>query len=424
MKKIYTNGCCSSPKDNIIAIKNLNFGIKPGECFGLLGLNGAGKTTTFKCITQELAQNNGTIYVNGKNIMGRFDELNELFGYCPQFDAIFELLSVYENLEFYARIKGIREDSISMLVNAMIKEMSLDEFTNKIAGRLSGGNKRKLAVAISMLCSPPIILLDEPSTGMDPEARRFMWSVIHKMSTKGRKSSVIMTTHSMDEAETLCKRMGIMVNGEFVCLGKANQIKDKYGFGYEADVRIKPMTESQKDEIYAMHNWDKKLLVTEKNIEEILQILGKSNFYEELKEGRLGERINRELKLNGNIPINTLLNWIFFVENALKFIQTGKQYFDEIILSEHIENNFLFKMKKEHSDKSIGFFFGLFDESKEKYFVTEYSIQQTSLEQIFNKFAANQGKTKKQLEENKNEDDQDQKKNIIIDDILISKLAN
>ena len=424
LKKIYTNGCCSSPKDNIIAIKNLNFGIKPGECFGLLGLNGAGKTTTFKCITQELAQNNGTIYVNGKNIMGRFDELNELFGYCPQFDAIFELLSVYENLEFYARIKGIREDSISMLVNAMIKEMSLDEFTNKIAGRLSGGNKRKLAVAISMLCSPPIILLDEPSTGMDPEARRFMWSVIHKMSTKGRKSSVIMTTHSMDEAETLCKRMGIMVNGEFVCLGKANQIKDKYGFGYEADVRIKPMTENQKDEIYAMHNWDKKLLVTEKNIEEILQILGKSNFYEELKEGRLGERINRELKLNGNIPINTLLNWIFFVENALKFIQTGKQYFDEIILSEHIENNFLFKMKKEHSDKSIGFFFGLFDESKEKYFVTEYSIQQTSLEQIFNKFAANQGKTKKQLEEKKNEDDQDQKKNIIIDDILISKLAN
>ena len=91
----------------------------------------------------------------------------------------------------------------------------------KIAGRLSGGNKRKLTVAISFLCNPPIVLLDEPSTGMDPEARRFMWSVIHKISTKGKKASVIMTTHSMDEAETLCKRMAIMVNGEFVCLGKA-----------------------------------------------------------------------------------------------------------------------------------------------------------------------------------------------------------
>ena len=421
LRKIYTNGFCSSSNEDVIAIKNLNFGIKPGECFGLLGLNGAGKTTTFKCITQELAQNNGTIYVNGKDISNRFNELNELFGYCPQFDAIFELLTVYENLEFYARIKGIRKDSIKILVNAMIKEMSLNEFTNKISGRLSGGNKRKLAVAISMLCNPPIILLDEPSTGMDPEARRFMWSVIHKMSTKGRKSSVIMTTHSMDEAETLCKRMGIMVNGEFVCLGKANQIKNKYGFGYEADVRIKPMTEKQQNEIFIMHNFDKTLLVKEDNLEEILESLGKTNFLDELKEGRLGERIKREMDLHGNVPITKFLNWIFFVENAIKFIQKGKNYFEEIILSEHIENNFLFKMKKENNDKSIGFFFGLFDENKDNCFVTEYSIQQTSLEQIFNKFAQNQGKTEKELGEKENIDEP--KKNIIIDDILISKLV-
>ena len=420
LKKIYTNGCCSSSNEDVIAIKNLNFGIKPGECFGLLGLNGAGKTTTFKCITQELAQNNGTIYVNGRDISGRFSELNELFGYCPQFDAIFEHLTVYENLEFYASIKGIRQDSIDTLVNAMIKEMSLNEFTNKISGRLSGGNKRKLSVAISMLCNPPIILLDEPSTGMDPEARRFMWSVIHKMSTKGRKSSVIMTTHSMDEAETLCKRMGIMVNGEFVCLGKANQIKDKYGFGYEADVRIKPMTEKQQSDIFIKYCFEKKLPVKEENIKEILESLGKMNFLDELEEGRLGERIKREIDLHGNVPISTFLNWIFFVENALKFIQKGKNYFEEIILSEHIENNFLFKMKKGNNDKSIGFFFGLYDDSREECFVTEYSIQQTSLEQIFNKFAQNQGK-EKELKEKENLIEP--KKNIIIDDKLLSKLV-
>ena len=424
LRKIYTNGCCSKQENDIVAIKNLNFAIKPGECFGLLGLNGAGKTTTFKCITQELSQDNGKIYVNNIDISGHFSELNELFGYCPQFDAIFELLSVYENLEFYASIKGIKADSINLLVNAMIKEMALDEFTNKIAGRLSGGNKRKLAVAISMLCNPPIILLDEPSTGMDPEARRFMWSVIHKMSTKGRKSSVIMTTHSMDEAETLCKRMGIMVNGEFVCMGKANQIKDKYGYGYEADVRIKPMNETQKKNIFDKYNIDKNLLVTEDNINSILNTLGKNNYINELNEGRLGERIKRELDLNGNIHINTLLNWIFFVENALKFIIKGKNYFDEIIVSEHIENNFLFKMKKEHSDKSIGFFFGLFEEGKESCFVTEYSIQKTSLEQIFNKFAASQGKTKEQMDEKNNNDDNNmtQSKNIVVNDELIGKL--
>ncbi len=129
----------------------------------------------------------------------------------------------------------------------MIQEMSLDEFTTKLAGKLSGGNKRKLSVAISFICNPPIVLLDEPSTGMDPEARRFMWSVIHKISAN--KSSVIMTTHSMDEAETLCRRMAIMVNGEFVCLGKANQIKEKYGYGHEIDVRIKPIPEGLLNEI-------------------------------------------------------------------------------------------------------------------------------------------------------------------------------
>ena len=424
LRKIYTNGCCSKQESDIIAIKNLNFAIMPGECFGLLGLNGAGKTTTFKCITQELSQDNGKIYVNNTDISGHFNELNELFGYCPQFDAIFELLSVYENLEFYASIKGIKKSSIQSLVNAMIKEMALDEFTNKIAGRLSGGNKRKLAVAISMLCNPPIILLDEPSTGMDPEARRFMWSVIHKMSTKGRKSSVIMTTHSMDEAETLCKRMAIMVNGEFVCMGKANQIKDKYGYGYEADVRIKPMNESQKKEIYDKFNIDKNLLVTFENINSILDKMGKNNFSDELKEGRLGERIKREIELNGNVHISSLLNWIFFVENALKFIIKGKNYFDEIIVSEHIENNFLFKMKKEHSNKSIGFFFGLFEEGKESCFVTEYSIQKTSLEQIFNKFAASQGKTKEQMEENNDNYNNivTESKNIVVDDDLVKKL--
>ena len=420
LRKIYTSGCCGGPENDIVAIKNLNFAIKPGECFGLLGLNGAGKTTTFKCITQELGQNNGRIYVNNQDISGHFSELNELFGYCPQFDAIFELLSVYENLEFYASIKGIKSDSIDLLVNAMIKEMALDEFTNKIAGRLSGGNKRKLAVAISMLCNPPIILLDEPSTGMDPEARRFMWSVIHKMSTKGRKSSVIMTTHSMDEAETLCKRMGIMVNGEFVCMGKANQIKDKYGFGYEANVRIKPLNEQQKKEIFEKNNFNKNTMVTKENIKEILKTMHKEDYFDELKEGRLGERLMRELDLNGNTNIETLLNWIFFVENALKFIIKGKQYFDEIIISEHIENNFLFKMKKEHSDKSIGFFFGLFEECKESCFVTEYSIQKTSLEQIFNKFAANQGKTKEQVEDKQS--DIEESKNIIVDDNLINRL--
>ena len=420
LRKEYRSGCLK--KKGNIAINNLNFCIEPGECFGLLGLNGAGKTTTFKCITQEIAQDNGEIIINGKNINGNFNELNKLIGYCPQFDAIFEYLTVYENLEFYATIKGIKKNLIHQIVTYMIFEMSLNEFTNKIAGRLSGGNKRKLSVAVSMLGNPPIILLDEPSTGMDPEARRFMWSVIHKMSTKGRKSSVIMTTHSMDEAETLCRRMGIMVNGEFVCLGTANQIKDKYGYGYEADVRIKPMSKEMQSEILNKYGLDNDLKVTQNNLSEVLNTLQKPNYLNELTSSeRLGERVRKAININKSINISVLLNWIFFVSNALKFIRTGKEYFSEIILSEHIENNFLFKLKKGIDTKSIGFFFGLFGKRKEECHVTEYSIQKSSLEQIFNKFASYQGQFN-----NFDVDDimTHEKKGIIIDDNLLNQLIS
>ena len=113
---------------------------------------------------------------------------------------------------------------------------------------------------------------------MDPEARRFMWSVIHKISTKGKKASVIMTTHSMDEAETLCKRMAIMVSGKFVCLGRAGQIKEKYGYGYELEVRIKPLSEIQFEKIIQDYKFDKNMKVNMENIENILNHLGDSNF--------------------------------------------------------------------------------------------------------------------------------------------------
>ena len=300
-------------------------------------------------------------------------------------------MTVYENLEFYAKIKGVKEEYIDQLVTDIIHEMRLDEFIKKMSGRLSGGNKRKLSVAISMICNPPIILLDEPSTGMDPEARRFMWSIIHKMSTQGKRSSVIMTTHSMDEAETLCKRMGIMVNGEFVCLGKANEIKNKYGYGYELNLRIKPMTEELEEELYfSKYQIDKNMKINLGNVQSVLNSINKPNYFEEINRGKLGEKLLRDMN-KGDISVHHLLSWIFYIENAIKFIEYGRNYFKKVIVEENMDNNFLFKMKKlENNNKSIGFLFGLFEIHKEECFITEYSIQQTSLEQIFNQFAQSQ----------------------------------
>ena len=202
---------------------------------------------------------------------------------------------------------------------------------------------------------------------------------------------------------------------------KSSEIREKYGYGYEIDVRIKPLSQEIQEEFLENNNLEKNLLINSENIGHILDSLGKSYFKNELKEGRLGKRIVKAINLNKRVNIGVILNWIHFIENSIKFIQKGKNYFEEIILAEHIENNFLFKMKKGNNTKSIGFFFGLFEENKEECHVAEYSIQQTSLEQIFNKFAFNQGKINNEIEE---ENILKESKNIVINDELYNNILS
>ena len=389
---IYKIFFCFKKNKNKIVIKNLSLCLEKGECFGLLGFNGAGKTTVFKCITQEINPSNGEIFIDGIKTNDNLEAIKNKFGYCPQYDAIFEYMTVYENLEFYAKLKGVKIDYMTQIINDAIYQMKLNEFSKKLAKNLSGGNKRKLTFAISMLCSPPIILLDEPSKGMDPESKRYMWYIIHKLSTKktkNRKPTMIITTHSMDEAETLCNRMGIMVNGEFACLGKADEIKNKYGFGYELNLKIKPLSEELEEELFfSKYDIDKKLKVNKVNIESILKKINKINYMDEIQEGRLGEKLTKRMVKENQININSLLSWIFYVQNAIKFIHYGKDNFDEIIIEENIENNFLFKFKKKKENiKSIGYIFSIFESYKEECYITEYSLKQTSLESIFNQFS-------------------------------------
>lgn len=165
-----------------LAVERISFGLDYGECFALLGVNGAGKSTTFKSLTGDVFPTTGTITISGLDIYRDFKEARKLIGYCPQKDAIFPLVTVEEHLWFYSRIKGVPEARREQLVEKAIKEMNLAEHRTKPAGTLSGGNKRKLSVAIATMGNPPIILLDEPSAGMDPEARRFMWTVVERIS--------------------------------------------------------------------------------------------------------------------------------------------------------------------------------------------------------------------------------------------------
>jgi ATP-binding cassette subfamily A (ABC1) protein 3 len=178
-----------------------------------------------------------------------------MIGYCPQFDAIFEGLTVLEHLEIYSALKGVKNEYRPKLVEKAIKEMDLEEYRNIRANNLSGGNKRKLSVAVAMIGNPPLVFLDEPSTGVDPQAKRFMWDIVSKISTLRKKSAVIITTHSMEEAEALATKMGIMVNGEFKCFGTSQHIKNKYGTGYEIELKIKTLNETESNQMLAKHGY-------------------------------------------------------------------------------------------------------------------------------------------------------------------------
>jgi ABC-type multidrug transport system ATPase subunit len=134
----------------------------------------------------------GTAILGGHDILNEQLKVRKLIGYCPQFDALFNLLTAREHLEFYARIKGVKEANMRSIVDGMLHYLSLKEYADRPAGTYSGGNKRKLSVAIALIGDPSIVFLDEPSTGMDPSARRFMWRFI---SDTMRDRSVILTTH-------------------------------------------------------------------------------------------------------------------------------------------------------------------------------------------------------------------------------------
>lgn len=218
------------------AVDRLCVGIPPGECFGLLGVNGAGKTSTFKMLTGDSEVTSGKAFLKGHSVLNDLQAVHQNMGYCPQFDAINDLLTGREHLVFYCRLRGVPENEISGVVRWGLLTLGLTQYADRSAGRYSGGNKRKLSTAIALIGAPPVVFLDEPTTGMDPRAKRFLWNCILTMIKEGK--SVVLTSHSMEECEALCTRMAIMVNGRFRCLGSVQHLKNRFGDGYIIILRV------------------------------------------------------------------------------------------------------------------------------------------------------------------------------------------
>ncbi|XP_076238688.1 ATP-binding cassette sub-family A member 17 isoform X2 [Calliopsis andreniformis] len=222
----------------LMAVKEVNFRVKQSECFGLLGVNGAGKSTTFRMLTGEEIPTSGTMYLGKSEI--HTDRKNYLaqMGYCPQTDALLNSLNSFDHLRLFALLRGISKSKVDLEVNKWINRLNLNACMLQPSGTYSGGNKRRLNIAIALIGNPALVLLDEPTTGVDPAARRSLWGILQSCQAMGQ--SIILTSHSMEECEALCNRLVIMVKGQLVCIGASQELKQRFGAGYDIHIKLKP----------------------------------------------------------------------------------------------------------------------------------------------------------------------------------------
>ncbi|GMJ05742.1 ATP-binding cassette A7, ABC2 homolog 6, A. THALIANA ABC2 HOMOLOG 6 [Hibiscus trionum] len=228
LKKIYPARDGNPEKT---AVRGFSLALPRGECFGLLGPNGAGKTSLINMMIGLTKPTSGTAYVQGLDILTSMDTIYTSMGVCPQHDLLWETLTGREHLLFYGRLKNLKGSALNQAVEDSLKSVNLFHggVADKKAGKYSGGMKRRLSVAISLIGDPKVVYMDEPSTGLDPASRNSLWSVVKQAK---RDRAIVLTTHSMEEAEVLCDRLGIFVDGSLQCIGNAKDLKGRYGGSY------------------------------------------------------------------------------------------------------------------------------------------------------------------------------------------------
>ncbi|MDR2719886.1 MAG: ABC transporter ATP-binding protein [Nitrososphaerota archaeon] len=214
---------------NLKAVDGISFTVKPGEVFGLLGPNGAGKTTTIEIMEGLRERDSGEVKILGLDPWKDGYEVHKKIGVIPQEFTFFEKTTPKEAINYYASLFNVKVNA-----DAILKEVLLDEMEMHVFESLSGGQKQKTGLALSLVNSPELLFLDEPTTGLDPNARRAIWEVIRRLKTKGK--TIILTTHYLDEAQQLSDRVAIMDHGHIVAMGTMEEIIQKHGSGERLDI--------------------------------------------------------------------------------------------------------------------------------------------------------------------------------------------
>uniref|UniRef100_A0A7M4FP94 ATP-binding cassette sub-family A member 10-like n=1 Tax=Crocodylus porosus TaxID=8502 RepID=A0A7M4FP94_CROPO len=210
-----------------VSVKNISFCVKKGEIFGLLGPSGAGKSTTINMISGETTLSAGQVA-----------SAPGFLSYCPQENPLWPTLTVQEHLEIYAAVKGLRKEDAAVTIFRIVKALELQKYFKKAARELPAWITKKLCLALSLLGNPTVVLLDEPSAGMDPRGQSQVWKVI-RSALKSKQQGAILTTHCMEEAEAVCDRVAILVSGWIQCIGSIQYLKSKFGKGYLLEIKLK-----------------------------------------------------------------------------------------------------------------------------------------------------------------------------------------
>lgn len=222
---IVINNINKKYKDNY-AIKDFSLEIESGQVFGLLGPNGAGKSTLIKILSGVINDYTGNININNLELKKQVNtsKFKQYIGVVPQDNILFEKLTGRENLETFCVFQNIKKEKRRKLINELLAEVDLTDKADSIVSSYSGGMKRRLSIALALVSDPMLLFLDEPSSGLDPEIRRDIWSLIQKLKARG--ITVLVTTHYMDEAEKISDNIGIMYHGRLVAQGTVEEIKE------------------------------------------------------------------------------------------------------------------------------------------------------------------------------------------------------
>ncbi|KAM0265667.1 hypothetical protein ACHAQJ_000101 [Trichoderma viride] len=315
-----------------LAVDNVSFGVKHGEVFALLGPNGAGKSTLISLVRGDLkpSLNGGDIFIEGVSVTKNLPGARANLGVCPQIDAL-DQMTVQEHLEFYAQVRGIPD--IQHNVTAVLQAVGLSSFSTRMAAALSGGNKRKLSLGIALMGNPGVVLLDEPSSGLDAAAKRVMWKTL-QATVPGR--SILLTTHSMEEADALAGRAGILAR-RMLALGTPDDLRRRFGDALHVHLVSSTAPRTTDEEMNVITSWIRETLPT----------------------------ANLESKMyHGQLRFSVLSN-------------------DVLSLTKDPSAKEVTPIGHDISQGAIGRLIVLFEENKARLGVEHYSVSTTTLDQVF-----------------------------------------